>query len=390
MRFLHTGDWHLGKILYSVSMAEEQRDFLLQLYRILENAENERKPFSAVLISGDLYDRAIPSVEAVSLFNCFLNEMGTRFPNTHVFIISGNHDGPERLGFASSLLSRANVHIQTRAEKISDAVEIDGCAVYQIPFLMPGSFAGEKLRRQGELYERATEMILEDARKNHAGLPVVVSAHATVYGNEDPENPLSVGTAESVSPDLFSEFDYTALGHIHKMQNLEKDWKICYSGSPLAYSFDDDAKKFVLSVEVEKRGGIPKIEKIPVKPLHGVKRLTGSFDDFYKSEKFDEFADFFIEIKCTDQTVTQNPMQLLRPKFPHLLSFVRSKPRTDENSKVEERRKIMEENLGKSEGELLKKFLAELYPAEAENARSREEIDAELRIFSQTVKEIRI
>lgn len=386
MKFLHTGDWHLGKTLHNTPLVEDQENLLKQVLDIFEAARKAGEPYDALMIPGDLYDRAIPSVAAVKMFDRFLDEMSGRFKETHVFILAGNHDGPDRLGFASSFLERSNIHICTQAEDIAKCTVVNGTAVYQIPFLMPGSF-GDGLSKQGELFERAAKIIEEDHRKNHPDLPTVVCAHATVYGGAD-EN-FSVGTATSIDPKIFENFTYTALGHIHKFQQIGKSGKIFYSGSPIAYSFDDDAQKVFLSVEIG--AGMEKpdsVEQIKVDTLHPVVRLRGKFQDFMEKAEFDKYKGFYMEIKSTDAVPIHNAKQLLKAKFPHLLSFVRESTLSmEQNEDFRERKRMLQEK--KSTSELLRKFLEEIYTVEgaggektlAENAK----IDEKIRLFEKLV-----
>ncbi|MCR5125134.1 MAG: exonuclease SbcCD subunit D [Treponema sp.] len=394
MKFLHTGDWHLGKTLYDVSLIEDQKHFINQVLEIFSEAEKTEEPYDALIIPGDIYDRSVPSVAAVKLFNSFLNEMNDRFPNIHIFILAGNHDGPDRMSFASEFLEKSNIHICTAAQKIPQAVVINGVAVYQIPFLIPGCF-GDELKEQNELYKRATEMIAESHEKNHHGIPLVVCAHATVFGAENPE--LSVGTAASIDKSLFDGFTYTALGHIHKFQRLSRDDKMFYSGSPIAYTFDDDAEKFFLSVKIGSDATKPeRTEKIPVDVLHPLVRLKGKFEDFRSSSDYEKYKNCYIEIKSTDANTVQNAKQLLREKYPHLLSFVRDKILSmEENANFAERKRILKENKQKAEIELLKKFLEEIYIEEkdgkkvlAENAKIPEKLKLFEELFSdETIQE---
>ncbi len=358
MKFLHTGDWHLGKTLYNTPLIDDQKHFLEQILKIFSEAEKGGEPYDALIIPGDLYDRAVPSVAAVKLFDNFLDEMGEKFSGIHIFVLAGNHDGPDRLGFASGFLERANIHICTEPSQIEKATLINGTAVYQIPFLMPGTF-GDETSTQNELYKKAVGIIEESHKKNHPALPLVVCAHATVYGNDG--DYLSIGTAASIEQSLFDSFTYTALGHIHKFQKLGKFGKMFYSGSPIAYSFDDTAEKFFISVKIGSDTEKPEsIEKIPVDTLHPVKRLTGKFQDFKDNEEYDIYKNCYIEIKSTDDAPIKNAKQLLRGRFPHLLSFVMEKTLSmEQNENFRERRKMLQEN--KSDSDFLRRFLEEIY-----------------------------
>lgn len=391
MRFLHSGDWHLGKTLYDVSLEEDQKQFMEQVHEIFGDAKREGKPYDALIIPGDIYDRNVPPAKAVSLLDDFLGRMSRDFPEAHVFILSGNHDGPARLGFASSFLEKSNIHIATDAAKTGDAVMVSGVAVYQIPFLLQTSFPDEETRTQQRLFERATEIIRKSHAEKHPGTPAIVCAHATVYGKSDGEHFLSVGTASSIDRELFSGFTYTALGHIHKYQQLGENGNIFYSGSPLAYSFDDNTDKCFLSVEIGTDTEKPdSVERIPVRTLHPLIRLSGKFSDFIGEDahkKWAQYRDCYVEIKCTDSTLSENPKRALLETFPRILSFVRERSASGGGSDFEERRKLAMKQ-GDSEVGLFRKFVRDMHP-EDDHTVSAEQLEEEIALFAEAIGEMR-
>jgi len=411
MRFLHTSDWHFGKTLYDVSLIEDQNFFLKQLYEELEKAENEKKPYDALIIPGDIYDRAIPSVEGVELFNSFLIKMNENFPEVHIFIISGNHDGAKRLGFASELLHKTNIHIQTDANKITPPIILKGVAIYQIPFLTPSAFfEDDSLRTQNELYEKATAKIKEYHEKNHKEMPSIISAHATVYGCDDPENEMLVGTAASIDKEYFKDFTYTALGHIHKYQKLDSDGKIYYSGSPIPYSFDDnsktveitekdteivsdkkeasvESKKYMLDVEIdENKKEMPiSVKKIKLNILHPIFRLKGKWHSLFNNLNYETYKKCYIEITCTDNPQSKEPKQVLNSKYDTILSFVLKKFETiEDDSNFEDKLRNIKNDSKDSYIELFEQFLKYIHPEQDNQA----EIDLFKEEFSKLDKEV--
>nr|MCR4790832.1 exonuclease subunit SbcD [Treponemataceae bacterium] len=176
MRILHTSDWHLGKFFHERSLLPDQKFVLEQIIEVLDRAEKDSDPFSALLVAGDIYDRSFPPEDATIIFSEFLFKVRTKFPKLHLFFISGNHDSAARLSFASSLLESQNIHIATKFSDpcrpflLSDGKE--SIAVYQIPFLLPLSVdscqEGRLLRKQEELYEEALSKIKKYHEENHA------------------------------------------------------------------------------------------------------------------------------------------------------------------------------------------------------------------------------
>jgi exonuclease SbcD len=346
MKFLHTADLHLGKVFHEHSLIEDQRYMTDRLAEILSDAS-----FAALLIAGDVYDRSIPPPEAVSLFSAFLGKVKARRPDIAVLILPGNHDSSSRLGFGRELFAELGVHFAAAPEdafrpvmvNADRAGKVEKCAFFLLPFLNPGSLraqiTGEKdeeaepIRSHSRLAEEAAAR-LESARREALAARAdyaVLGAHLfTSGGAESGSERVFLGTAERVPPDLFAPFDYTALGHLHRFQKAaERAW---YSGSPLAYSFEEAKyEKFFLSVELEPdtisagtHGSVLNLEPIPVRPLRKLRSLRGSFDYFFRDEADDpvlkEAENDYIEAVLTDAGLTENPLVLLRRRFPWILS----------------------------------------------------------------------
>jgi exonuclease SbcD len=354
IRLLQTGDLHLGKLFYEYPLVEDQKQILSQLIGELTAAEIAGLPYDALLITGDIYDRSIPPPDAVELFSSFLSDIKKRCPQLHVFIISGNHDSPRRLGFAAALLDSRGIHICTAAEppclpvflgsrQYTASEAADGTAeivaVYQIPFLIPGSIPTSEtgaeenpaeaplLRNQHDMFAQAaqriacTHQLIQE--QECCKIPAILCAHAFVIDGERSESErLFLGTAEQVDAGQCAPFAYTALGHLHKPQKTAD--RIWYAGSPLAYSFDEaGTEKCFLRISIDCDGtALPPVtvEKIPVQPLHQVRRISTSFERIYRTSDFDTYAGDFLEISCTDTSIVENPAALLRTRFPLIMS----------------------------------------------------------------------
>lgn len=369
MRFLQTSDWHLGKIFHELSLIKDQEVFLEQIYQELENSRKEKKQYSALLIPGDIYDRAIPSAEAVEVFSNFINKVIINFSDLHIFLIPGNHDSASRLSYFQQILEIHNVHICTNTNKIETPIvlkkENEEICVYQIPFLYPLSITkeGKFLRSQQELYEEACNQIQENHKKIYKDLPSILCAHLfTISSKVNSSERSYIGTAEQVSAEIFEKFTYTALGHIHKYQPCGKENRIFYSGAPLAYDFNDSQDTYMLSVTI-KGTEQPLVEKIPFKPLHKVVNLEGSFHEFYgetaNKKQIDENKNNYVKITCTDSVIIQGAMNLLKTNYPYCLSFVPKQRQSDNKiSSIEERKNII---TSKSSKDIFEKFIDDAY-----------------------------
>lgn len=381
MKFLHTADLHLGKIFYETSLIDDQKDMLEQLHNEIAAAQKKDEPYDALLICGDVYDRAIPAPEAVTLFDNFLTRTHNDFPSLQIIIISGNHDSARRLSFASKLLSSANIHITANTEKIAEPIVInksaESIAIYSIPFLTPCSInesdaQNEILVHQQALVSAACKTIQNNHKKKFANMPYIICAHLFTQGGTASDSERSiVGTAEQVDASLFDGTTYTALGHLHRVQQPATN--VWYAGSPLAYSFDEsDSDKYFLSVKIDakkisegdeiQKDNAVTVEKIRVNPKHRVIRLEGMFEDFLRDaeNKFSEYKNDYIEITCTDTTLIENPMAQLKGNFPFLMSF---KQNTIENefafSSIEDRKNLIEgEN---SIDKIFEQFMTDMY-----------------------------
>jgi len=344
MKLLHTADLHLGKSLHESSLLDDQRIMLGQLHD-----ELGRDSYAALIISGDIYDRTVPPAEAVELFSGFLVSLRQDFPELEICIIPGNHDSAQRLSFADRILGTQHIHIVSNPEQsfhpIITVKNEEKLAIFLLPFLSAGTLKiPDKQNRspsasseldfsvpEPSILLSQSDLAAEAARRFSAvlqkpelsGIPSVLVAHLfTQKGISSESERIFLGMAEQVNPDLFSRFTYVALGHLHRAQKLSE--RMYYAGSPLAYAFDEAGiSKHFLKVEIDcLTSGFPvTVTRIPVEPFRKVTRLSAIFADFYTGTSYDEHAADYLELTLTDSELIANPMNLLRSKFPYLLSL---------------------------------------------------------------------
>ncbi|MBR0261826.1 MAG: exonuclease SbcCD subunit D [Selenomonadaceae bacterium] len=314
MKFLHTADWHLGKTLKGQPLIDDQNFILDEIFKII----GDEKP-DAILIAGDIYDRNIPPVDAVELFNETLTKLAEK--NLPTLIIAGNHDSATRLNFGSKIFERQNIYI---AAKIEDepknvVLEDDFGEIYfsMIPYLEPAdikdNFFDEESARL--TFNAANKFYVDLARqKIPAGKRSVALAHMFLTGGIESESERKfVGGAENVSSEIFSDYNYVALGHLHRSQKISAD-NVRYAGSPLKYSFDEEKhKKSVTLVDIDGAGNV-ETKKIPLIPRRDVRVVKGTFDELKNIPQTEDY----ICAKLTERVI--NVQDKLAWNFPHLLS----------------------------------------------------------------------
>jgi len=329
MRMLHTSDWHLGRSLHRADLRQAQAAYLDHLVGVVRSEK-----VGAVLVAGDVYDRAIPPVDAVEL--CADGLARLRDAGARVVVISGNHDSAGRLGFGSALVDAAGVYLRTRAGAVAKPVMLADrhgpVAVYAVPYLEPdavraelppepgngGAGPGSPPRGHAGVLGRATACIRADMAAR-GGVRAVAMAHAWVAGGEasDSERDISVGGVGRVPAALFGGFSYVALGHLHGQQTLGPTLR--YSGSPLPYSFSEarHAKGSWL-VELD-AGGAVRAERVPAPPFRALNVLTGRLADLLTSAAYGRYEPDFLSVVLTDTSRPEGAMEKLRMRFPHIL-----------------------------------------------------------------------
>jgi exonuclease SbcD len=300
---LHTSDWHLGRSLHRVDLGEAQAAFLDHLVDVVREHRVD-----VVLVAGDVYDRAIPPVDAVALCEDALFRL--RSAGARVVVTSGNHDSARRLGFGSGLLDKAGVHLRTRIGALSRPVLLEDAhgpvAVYGVPYAEPGVL----IEAVGSINADA------DARGVRRR---VVMAHGWVTGGaaSESERDITVGGVGQVPAGLFEEFSYVALGHLHGQQTLAPHLR--YSGSPLPYSFSEASHhKGSWLVELD-AAGVARAERVPAPVYRKLTVLRGRLADLLGSAAYSQYEDHFVSVTLTDPARPEGPMDALRTRFPHVL-----------------------------------------------------------------------
>ncbi len=307
MRVLHTSDWHLGRSFHRESLLNAQAAFVDHL---VGTARDER--VDVVVVAGDVYDRALPPVDAVALCDEALRRL--RAQGVHTVLISGNHDSAVRLGFGADLMER--VHLRTDPSRAWDPVTIGDTAFYGIPYLEP-----ELVKGPWELAERshtaAVSHAMDRIRSDRAARKVVL-AHAFVTGGEasDSERDITVGGVSHVPLRAFDGVDYVALGHLHGRQTMSET--VRYSGSPLAYSFSEARQvKGSWLVDLDAR----EAEFVPAPVPRPVGTLRGRIDELLAAERFRDREEHWLQVTLTDPIRPKDAMERLRRRFPHTLAL---------------------------------------------------------------------
>lgn len=316
MRFVHIGDIHLGKWLYQQSLLEIQADLLDQVCNYLVTND-----IDVLIMAGDIYDRSIPSNEAVDVLNDFLTKVILKY-HKKVLMIAGNHDSASRLQFASGLLKQEGLYIEAYPQKELKPVVIDGVNFYLLPFFKPSYirylFKNEKITT----YQDAFSCYLKNQNIDYSKTNVLVT-HQFIAGNQDnirsdSEAILNVGGTEIIDVNLVKQFDYVALGHLHAPQKISKE-SIRYSGSLMAYSFDEvKQSKSIVDVEIDNK--TVSYQLINLKPKQNLIKISGYFDDLMADTYPGNNVDF-IAVELQDKSLVPNAIDYLRSKFLNVLQI---------------------------------------------------------------------
>lgn len=312
MRFVHVGDLHLGKVIHQYSLLEQQRVLLFELLEYMD-----KEDIRVLVIAGDVYDRLIPSQDAVNLLDEFLSAALLKY-HIKVLMISGNHDSSDRMHFASSLLVSSGLYIETYLKKEMAFVEIDNVRFYLLPFMKPTQVKNLFELEEVNSYQDAMSFYLSKQHidKNYQNILVTHQfvGHASI--TSDSEIPLSVGGSEVISAHLFDDFDYVALGHLHAPQKVSRE-TIRYSGSLMRYSFDE--VKQVKSIVVVDTSDMS-IHLHALHPLQTLEKYSGTFAEFMQPDFILE-KDNFLAFELTDSTLIPHAIDQLRVLYPYLLQI---------------------------------------------------------------------
>ncbi|SCM94608.1 Exonuclease SbcCD, D subunit [Bacillus mycoides] len=379
MKFFHTADWHLGKLVHGVYMTEDQKIVLDQFVQAVE----EEKP-DAVIIAGDLYDRAIPPTEAVDLLNDVLQKIVIDL-QTPVIAVAGNHDSPDRIHFGSNLMKKQGLHIVGQFQFPYNPVVLNDeygevhfhLVPYADPSIVRHILKNEDVRSHDDamriFMNELSETMDKEARHIFVGHAFVTSSGEAEENTSDAERPLSIGGAEYINSHYFDKFDYTALGHLHQAHFVRNE-TIRYSGSPLAYSISEEKhKKGYYIVELDEKGETT-IEKRLLTPRRKMRTVEAKIDDLLLHPVNEDY----VFVKLLDENPVLQPMEKIRSVYPNAMHVERSIQRrefTDENEVTVSRHKT-------DDLSLLKAFYKEMKGLDLSEEKERLFIDV-----LQTVQE---
>lgn len=336
MKFLHISDLHIGKRVNGFSMIEDQKYIINNILDIVDKEQVE-----GVLIAGDIYDKPVPSAEAVQLFDWFLTNLADR--KKTVFVVSGNHDSAERIAFGAKLMSSRGVYVSPVYDgTVSKIVLHDSygeICVYLLPFIKPAlvrhALEDKEEQKQPESYQEAVQIAIEHIEVDRSKRNILV-AHQFVTGASRCESEeIVVGGLDNVDAEVFEAFDYVALGHIHSPQSVTRR-TVRYCGTPLKYSFSEaEQQKTVTILDLQEKGQIH-IDTIPLIAMRDMRKIRGTYQEvtalsFYQGSNTQDY----IQITLTDEEDIPDGLQKLRIIYPNLMRLEYDNHRTRQNRMVE-------------------------------------------------------
>ena len=332
MKFIHLSDLHLGIRVNEFSMIEEQEAVLSQILGIIDAEAPD-----GVLLAGDIYDKSVPSAEAVQVFDSFLAELAKR--SLQVFVISGNHDSPERIAFGSRIMDVSGIHLSPVYDGNIKPVTITDTYgkvnVYMLPFIKPAHvrrfFADENI----VTYTDAVRVAVKNMNINEGERNLLVTHQFVTGASVCDSEEITVGGTDNVDASVFEAFDYVALGHIHGAQNCGSE-RIRYSGTPLKYSFSEIThQKSVSVVELLDKGELS-VRTVPLTPIHDMSEIRGTFDELFASDYHvgNPIVDNYLRVTLTDEDDVPDAYARLRMIYKNLMNVRYDNKRTRENSEI--------------------------------------------------------
>ena len=332
MKLIHLSDLHLGKRVNEFSMIEDQRDILCKILDIIR-----REAPDCVILAGDIYDKAVPTAEAIALFDDFLVRLAKL--KQQVFVISGNHDSPERIAFGSRLMDASGIHMSPvydgKVSPITLEDEFGPVHFYMLPFLKPMHVRRFYESRQIGTYTEALQVAVEQMAIDPSARNVLITHQFVTGASRSESEELSVGGSDNVDASVFSDFDYVALGHIHSPQNCGSP-AIRYCGTPLKYSFSEAKDhKSVTVAELGKKGSLT-VRTVLLEPLRDMRELKGTYEsltapEFYTGTGWQED---YIHITLTDEEDVVDAIGKLRKVYHNLMKLDYDNTRTRANPEL--------------------------------------------------------
>ena len=330
MKLAHISDLHLGRRLNGFSLIEDQQYILSQIVDI-----TVKEGCSGIMIAGDVYDKTAPSAEAVKLFDRFLTDLSRK--KLDVYVISGNHDSPERINYGSELMKDANIHIcaeyDGRLFVIRREDEFGPLDICLLPFVKPSYVRGCHPDNEINSYTDMMQAILDNSGIDRKERCLLV-CHQFITGASTCDSEyITVGTLDNIEADVFEGFDYVALGHIHGAQNPRKNIRYC--GTPLKYSISEaDHKKSVTIVELKEKGNV-EVNTVPLIPLRDLNEIRGRYDELMKKDFYKDMSlDDFYHITLTDDEDIPNVIHKLRTVYKNIIQLDYDNSRTRKVSMV--------------------------------------------------------
>lgn len=343
MRFFHLSDLHIGKQFHYYNLKEDQENILSQIVE----AAKEHRP-DAILIAGDVYDKSVPSAEAVTLLNQFLTSLSEIRPVIPVMMIAGNHDSAQRLDYVKEILDKQKIYIEglpprtaeQYIKKVSMEDEYGGVNFYLLPFVKPGYIRNVFPEDEISSYDVAVRLLIEREDINEKERNVILSHQFYTSGGTEPvrseSETVNVGGLDNVDVSALKVFDYAALGHIHHGQKIG-DERFRYCGTPLKYSVSEEkSDKSITMVELKEKGEPIIVNNIELRPLRDVKRLRGTLGEVLEQR---EYQNSYVSVTVTDEIEPYRMREQLEEYFPYLLEVRVDNTRT-KNSLTEQEDEI--------------------------------------------------
>ena len=340
MKFLHLSDLHLGKRVNEFPMLADQKAILAQILKI---ADDERP--NAVLIAGDVYDKSVPPVEAVELFDDFLVKLAAR--KLPVYVIGGNHDSPERLAFCNRLIDASGIHISPAyggdVRPLSLADGYGKVNIYMLPFVKPANVRRYFPEEQIESYTDAVRVAISKMQVNAAERNLLVTHQFVTGAARCDSEEISVGGADNVDLSVFDAFDYVALGHIHGAQNISP--RVRYCGTPLKYFFSEAKQQKSVTVAELKEKGTLESRTVPLTPERDMHEIRGTYEEIASKNFYENttYRSDYMHVTLTDETDVPDAMAKLRVIYRNLMTLsydnTRTRARTELGAAAETEKK---------------------------------------------------
>lgn len=330
MKLMHLSDLHLGKRVNEFSMIEDQKYILKEILKIIDD-----KSPDGIIIAGDVYDKPVPSAETVELFDDFLYRLSKR--ELKVFIISGNHDSPERLAFGNRIMDSRGIYMSPVYNGNIIPIDVDDefgkIHIYMLPFIKPAHVRRFFPEVEISSYTEAMKTVIENMNINKDERNILITHQFVTGASRTESEEVSVGGSDNIDGAVFSDFDYVALGHIHRAQNCGSKF-IRYCGTPLKYSFSESKdEKSITMLDVKEKGSV-EISFIPLTPLRDMVEIKGRYNDIMLKSFYENtsLTDDYIHITLTDEDDIPDVLTKLRVVYKNIMKLDYDNQRTRQSS----------------------------------------------------------